>query len=254
MSYTPSKTAEALAALLHCPCQFFAPTHDDDAILEALEAATERGAREGFTPVLVCADETLLETLSFMAQETDAPDTITAAAQGLLQEPLIDAEDFFAQLRTLCQEDFAEEGLDMEKELGAIYDADAAPLDRYLSYWDYGTRNTHELLLAELPTKAPWQVMAWLPMGGWNDCPAPEQMLGVCKYWYDRFGAIPTVVTSDCLEFRLPRPVAEKDAMELAWQQYFFCNDRVLQSGEDETIGTLAGCLAKSTQWFFWWD
>ncbi len=28
---------------------------------------------------------------------------------------------------------------------------------------------------------------------GWNECPDPVDMIAVCKYWYEKFGAVPAV-------------------------------------------------------------
>ncbi len=61
-------------------------------------------------------------------------------------------------------------------------------------------------------------------------------------------------MTHDELEFLLPAPVPEDQAMELAQEQYGLCPDVVDQGAEDATVGALADTLRQSTVWYFWWD
>ena len=111
---------------------------------------------------------------------------------------------------------------------------------------------TIPLVLAELPAKNPWEVFAWTPFGGWNECPAPEEQVAVAKYWFEKYGAVPGVMTMDVLEYTVPAPVGREAAMELAQEQYAFCPDIVDQGCG--SVGLLADILSKSTTWFFWWD
>lgn len=54
--------------------------------------------------------------------------------------------------------------------------------------------------------------MAWLPMGGWNNCPTPFAMMMTARRWYEEYGAWPAAVSHDILEFaveqRCPRNAA----------------------------------------------
>ena len=61
-------------------------------------------------------------------------------------------------------------------------------------------------------------------------------------------------MSHDELEFDLPVPVSEENAMEAALEQYGFCPDIVDQEPEDATVGALADVLRQSTVWYFWWD
>ena len=40
--------------------------------------------------------------------------------------------------------------------------------------------------------------------------------------------------------------------MDLAWEQYLYCQDIVVQGCE--TIANLAATLLNSPFWYFWWD
>ena len=102
--------------------------------------------------------------------------------------------------------------------------------------------------------KNPWEVFAYLPFGGWNECPDTAELMAIARYWLEQYGAVPAVITHDVLECALPAPVPEDQAMELAMEQYAFCPDAVDQGPEDASIGWLADTLCQSDKWFFWWD
>ena len=92
-------------------------------------------------------------------------------------------------------------------------------------------------------------------MGGWNECPAPEEMISVCRYWYKKYGAYPAVITHDTIEFYVEKPVTdEEEAWELAKEHFAFSSDRVYQCTATYTLGEVAECLMNSKVWFFWWD
>lgn len=127
-------------------------------------------------------------------------------------------------------------------------------IDRFLSIWDYGGKQTIPIVLAEIPVKHPWEVFAYLPFGGWNECPANEEHMAVAKYWFEKYGAFPALMTHDVLEYGLPTVygIPREQALDLALEQYAYCNDIVDQGVE--TIGRLADGLSKSFYWYFWWD
>ena len=145
-----------------------------------------------------------------------------------------------------------EDGLDWENGIVGVLE-EGEGNDRFLGYWNYATSHTDPLLLAEIPVEHPWQVFAWLPFGGWNECPGTGELMVVSAHWFRQHRAVPAVVTHDVLEYALPQPVAEDAALELAVEQYAFCPD-IIDQAEDLTLGRLAGELACSRSWYFWWD
>ena len=127
-------------------------------------------------------------------------------------------------------------------------------IEGFTSYWDERTGRTDYILLAEIPVKEPWQAMAWLPMGGWNNCPTPFAMMMTARRWYEEYGAWPAAVSHDILEFAVEQPVPRERCLELAAEQGIFCPERVLTCGEVASLGRLAGDLMRSNIWFFIWD
>ena len=119
-------------------------------------------------PVLVRCDDLLLEGMLEQSDPDSDGEEFSARAveeyrRNLLSMPVESAA-------ALVSED---------REMLAIGEEDEAAMDEggeiegFTSYWDERTGRTDYILLAEIPVKEAWQAMAWLPMGGWNNCPGP---------------------------------------------------------------------------------
>ena len=104
-----------------------------------------------------------------------------------------------------------------------------------------------------IPVAHPWQIPAYLKAGEMNECPGPDVQTAVMKYWFERYGARPIVVSFDTYEFEVERPPQSfDDALVLAREQFIYCGDIVHQGVE--TVGNLATSLVGSNHWYFWWD
>lgn len=247
------KIVKSFQEYLNCPCQYFPPMADPAPIMAAYEKARRRAGkagglfrrREKFLPLLIAPGETLLEALTW-----EAPEKRAENRRRLLSEPVEDGGAMFARLIARQKDAYQEYGGNWEADVSGGMEGGEA-IDRFLSIAGY-RGGTVPLLLAELPVEHPWEVFALLPFGGWNDCPANEEQMAAAKYWYEKYGAVPAVMTGDVLEYDLPAPVSRKEAMELAVQQYAFCADIVDQGVG--SVGALADGLSKSTKWYFWWD
>lgn len=257
---TTKELAQALMRYLDCPCRYFAPMADDDPIMDAYRLARDRGAREGFLPVLVAVDETLWECLIMNSDENYDGDcyafdagAVAEYRKRMLQAPPKSGRMILDHLTEERRQEARDDDMDWDGEiLGEMAGGEAQ--DRFCGYWDYRTKETLPLILAEIPAASPGEIFARLPFGGWNECPDTLELMAVARHWFERFGAVPAVMTHDVLEFILPAPIDRESAMELALQQYAWCPDVVDQGAEDCTVGMLADTLAKSTVWYFWWD
>lgn len=233
---------------LSCPCQMLRPTREDGELMEAYYAARQRGKREGFVPVLVRCDDLLLECmLENSDRESDGEEFSHRAVEdyrrSLLSLPLPGGEDVRAALLA--------DALPADDPAGM---AEGGEIEGFCSYWSEERDSTDFVLLCEVPVEHPWEVFAYLPMGGWNNCPAPAEMMAVARHWYEQYGAVPAAMSHDILEFALEEKVPEADCMLLAREQSAFCPERVLTCGEDCSVSRLAGDLARSNLWFFIWD
>jgi len=250
-----TELAKQLIQYLDCPCQVFAPMNDDDPILDAYYGAAEEGKTAGFTPVLLPVDETLIDTLwqHVGLSDTVEIEKVRAWRSALLAEDTENGAEFLQESLALRRHEIEEDGFDWEELMGEI--ADGEVVEGLSAYWNQETEWTDEVILAKIPVTDPWKIFAWLPMGGWNECPAPQQMMAAAKHWYETYGAVPAAVSHDVLEFVVPAAVEDaKKAEQLALEQYGFCIDRVEQCSENGTIGELTDSLMQSRVWFFWWD
>lgn len=252
---TPSPLAQKMIAYLDCPCEVFAPMRDDDPLHDAYMAAREQSRRDGgFLPVLVKVDETLWDCLCANASgpEDGDPEAARAWRQRLLASELPDGEAYLRGTITRRRADCDEDEIDWEELLGEVSEGEVS--NRFTSYWDFETEMTAEVILARIPAEKPWQVIAWLPFGGWNECPDTPELMAAARYWYGKYGAVPGAVSHDELEFILDAPVKAEAAGELALEQYGLCPDLVEQCMDEGTVGQLRDSLGKSTVWYFWWD
>lgn len=256
MGGNPSETCIDIAEYLGCECDYFPALKNYKPIQAAFDKAVIDGKANGYIPVLVIANE----NLTGMFYDNAGVEFGDIDKDALLNY----REALISGISDDCAHDFFEEKLEELQEYDDEYDfetelageiANGESLTGISIPFELGKTSTQELLLAKIPVKNPWEVVAWLPMGSWNECPDPEPMMAIAKRWYEKYGAVICSMNSDELEFRLEKPLTDKDeAYTLAKEHYYFCQDRLEQYAEDYNLGMLADCLMKSTVWYFWWD
>ena len=130
----------------------------------------------------------------------------------------------------------------------------AADIGGFTLHIDWQTGQPHkEVMLGVFPTADWTEIPAYLPFGGWNECPLPEWHVAALRYWRDKWGARLIGMSHDVLELRVEkRPQTRDAALELAREQYDYCADIVDQGVGD--IATLAQYLMATDLWYFWWD
>lgn len=242
-----SATAKNIVAAWDYPYKIFAAKTQVETIINDYEDALERGKTEGFIPVLVPVDETLEEHFRILNQENyseaDTLRAMPASGKRLLAER-------FEEYSRDSLEDFY---MDLDAFIGE-YDGEPEVKSGFFALLDYSTEDTLETILFEIPSRQQWEVVAYLPFVGWNECPAPSEKVAICKHWYKEYGAIPTVITHNVLEIRLPQPMPADKALEVAKEHYAFTPDRVDQGTETYTLSEVAASITVSSGWFFWWD
>jgi len=253
----PSDVAQAIMEYLDCECTYFPSMADDDPIMSAYSYARRLGVREGFIPVLVKPDETLLECLVMNADPENEVDcygfdlkTVAEYRKKMLAAPVKDGKAVLEELTGQRKEEAEDDDMNWEEEvLGEM----EGGYDNYhfTSYWNHETDMTYPLILAKIPVKKPWEIFAYLPFGNWNECPNTPELMAIAKYWFEQYGAVPAAMTHDELELDLPTAVSKEKAMEVAVEQYGFCPD---MDQNFDVLGALADTLWQSTIWYFWWD
>ena len=245
----PALQAEELRKKLGCPCTYLPPRKDEASILSAYREAAERGRQEGFTPLLLVLDQ--------WNNITEMFGDLEGFRQKMSAAPLEDGKALLRRFEADAREEWGEDlsSEELDEHIASVMGDDMSEgeeISSFLSLKDYRSKETQPIVLAEIPVKDPWEVFSWLPFGGWNECPAPEEHRAAAKYWFEEYGAVPAVMSMDILEYALPAPVPQERAMAAAVEQYFFCSD-IVEQGVG-TVGALAGTLARSRFWYFWWD
>ena len=77
--------------------------------------------------------------------------------------------------------------------------------------------------------------------------------IATIKYWYEQYGAVPTAITYDEIEFYVERPVLTfEEAKKLAIEQYAFCYGLLWECYD--SLDELASAIYKNVHWYFWWS
>lgn len=246
------KTTKELIEKVGCDYQVFTSKNTAQEVQEAYFKALKTGKEEGFTPVLVVSDDTLAEWFGILEDED-------AYSKETVIDANVDGEKFLKERFDEYLEDYGEDNDYEESELtlheliGDLEAAQGEVQERFMAYESYSGDSIEEVVLFQIPVKNPWEIVAWLPMGGWNECPCAEDMLAVARYWYEKYGAVIATVSHDTLEFYVEEKVRDKKkALDLAEEMYGFCPDCVDQG--TGSIAELYAGIRQSNVWFFWWD
>ncbi len=245
-SKKPSACAQSIIDYLGCKCEYFPQSNTDMNLMSAYRKAAEKGRSRGFTPVIIIVDRVLEEWFSDIVHEGRTPqqfreETLSKSSEG--------GREVIAEMAQLLQEEYGEDG--DEIEVGEITGGDTQ--DCFVSYRDFSGGGISEVILAYIPTDKPYEVFAWVPFGGWNECPDAERMMKISRYWYEQYGVVPAVIGHDTLECSIEKPLDKETAAAAANEIFAVCPDDVWQS-ELGSIGALADTLTKSAVWYFWWD
>lgn len=240
MKESTRQTAERF----QCKYTVFEKGSDPELLEKAYHTAFDAGKKGGFFPAIVLLEDNVAEWLDYVEQEHFDRDGLIAGCKD-------DGKKILDERFEGYMEDFEID--DLEEFIGS--ETEGESVSHFVSYISFrGNRLEEDALLLEIPVKNPWEIIAYLPMGGWNDCPAPEEMISVCKYWYEKYQAVPAAFTSDVLEFYAPARLNGADSLEAAKEHYAFCTDRVEQGTRTYKVSELAAGLEGSDVWYFWWD
>lgn len=236
---------ENMEKVFNCDAQRLDAGMSDVEVTSLYQKACADGKENGYTPVIVFVDEILEETIEG-AYEGEGGSELYINA--MVSAEHSDGKELFDERYAELANIYGEEFLSVDNDA----------LDMWLSIDGYGTdvlpaANTFEgeAYLLRVPTDKPYEIFAWLPFGGWNDCPDTDKMIAMCKYWYDEYGAMPAIITYDMLTFYLNEPITNREtAMLIAKEQCAFCSEVLGMGGMESYV---AMTLGKSI-WSFWWD
>lgn len=236
-----------IAERFQCEYQVFEKGANPDNLEAAYHQALKEGREKGFYPAILAVDEIVVEWFEDILEEDYDREKVIAECGDNGKELL---QKTFGGYMDDHMEDYDE---DLKDFIGEETEGDEIHhFCSYISFQEYELGE--DALLLKIPVKNPWELIAWLPLGGWNECPAPEDMIAICKYWFEAYGAIPAAFTHDVMEFYAPKKLNGADSLEVAKEHYAFCVDRVEQGTRTYKLSELAAGLEESDVWYFWWD
>ena len=232
---------------LQCEYSIFKKGTNPDELEKAYLEALQDSAGKNYYPAILLVDEYVTDWLDYVFEEDYHREELMQTCKNNGKELL---QERFREYMEDYQED---DGGDLEEFIGKETEGEVMHhFSAYNSFDEYVL--VEDALLLKIPVQHPWEIIAWLPVGGWNECPAPEEMISICKYWYESYGAIPAVFTHDEMEFYVPQKLNGAVPLEVAKEHYAFCVDRVDQGTRTCTLSELAVGLKDSDIWYFWWD
>lgn len=198
--------------------------------------------------VIICGslDEQALLQVT-IADEERAPEEIVEASAK------IDAEAWLAQRKAEILAEYEEDGND-GVPVGEMQTAEAEPSQGLVLVTDVLSGARHEsTLVCRLSAPQSWHIPAEMAIGGWNECPDAEVHCALWKRWQERYDAHIIAVSHDVVEAYVGAPPqTPEEALQLAWEQYIYCQDIVEQG--TVSIANLAATLLDTHTWYFWWD
>ena len=214
-------------------------------IMKEYERRFILGGPSGFTPVLVPLEcSSLEENISFLNEQGySIKEAIESAS----------ADEGRKFLEHKYHEMVADRGGN-EDSLVGDFEGEAEMLYKLKAFTTYNGEKTTGVAMYYIPTPNPWELPAYVPFGGFNECPDPKTMVSVCKYWYEKYEAVPTTIADDIMEFTVKNPEDRNDFLNLAKEHYAFCPNRVDQGTMTYTISELADTISFADKWYFWWD
>lgn len=228
----------------------------DEDVSELYKEQAEKGKTDGFTPVILAFDRRVRESADSNISKYGTPEKFresvlsdTTGGMELLERQYAELKAKYAEYGEE-EETFAEsdETLDLYiKTRGALHrDTLWSVKDSADMLMDGGG-----VYLVQVPTENPREVTAWLPFCGWNECPSVSEMVKICRFWYEEYGAVPAFISGDQMRFWLDEPITDRQtAREISHQHAAFCSEFLGIGGLDSQTAD----IMTSNLWTFWWD
>ncbi len=215
----------------------------------------EQGKASGYTPVILALDRRVREMVEINVSDVGTPEQFRGKILSDTEGGKELLDEWFAQLK----EGYAEYGEDdVFSESDEALDQSLQTIGKHGANMLWSVKDSAEAMidgegvyLVRVPTANPWEIAAWLPFCGWNECPNADDMVKICRHWYESCGAAPAFITGDIMMFRLDKPISDKQtAREISHQHAAFCSEFLGMTGLDHQTAE----IMTSNIWNFWWD
>ena len=261
-----SKSAEIMKSFLDCNCKYYPLNAEDNDVICGYVESFERAKEEKFIPVIVDISENILDAviMNTVIDSDDDSESILDSGileadkrEELLKTGIIDyetREKIDRYRKNMISKDFSNGkelldvmiennseyfgGYELERDELEVEDDPTADIDDL--DFEEEMENRGEILIAEIPVENPWEIFAYIPFGGWNDCPSNEDIMAISKYWFEKYGAVPCAISHNTLEYIIEKAVDDEDKIRFTEEFYAFCPDSVDKYMEKK-YGTSAG-------------
>ena len=209
-------------------------------VMEIYKLMAEDGKINGYTPIIIIEDEHGLmeENIKFAEEDYGSFDKFIKNC--LSSYNTVDIKKFFEERKKYYEEEEKMEQQDADN----LYEP---------SNTIYLGENVENIYIAKIPTTKPYEVFAYVPIGGFDECPDNIIHIAIAKYWYEKYGAIPVCIGNDCIQYKVEQPIKDCEKLEeLSMEQYLYCGDIIWQGLE--SLNNLKTSLGNSTVWYFWWE
>lgn len=215
-------------------------------VAEIYMDALSEGSQKGYTPVLVEANETLMDHIKNVYEENGGREKYR---KKILANEHNNGKKLFKKEYKYWEEEYGEIP-EITQEMQEYFTGDPVIVDERNPF-PPAYQLEGDLYLVKVPTSFPYNIFAWIPFGGWNSCPDTDDMIAMCKSWYKEYGAAPAFISHDMLYMYVEKPVMDLEtAKELAKEHCAFCSDTVVEGSMDISILFILG----KRYWSFWWD
>ena len=198
----------------------------------------KEGKEKGYIPVFLTVDEYLLKTFEISMKNENTDNMIDIFNKNLEKAKNIDPIELFNKF--------------IEQSMDKYFTEDDYKFDdrnknnlKFLTIFNNEGNLKDNVILVKVPTTKPYEILAYFGMG--------SEGIATIKYWYEQYGAVPTAITYDEIEFYVERPVLTfEEAKKLAIEQYAFCYGLLWECYD--SLDELASAIYKNVHWYFWWS
>ncbi len=117
----------------------------------------------------------------------------------------------------------------------------------------FTSRPKSRIIIGLVPVRESWKIPAIFGYGDWNACPATHIHVARHHVWHQKYQSEIIGISGDIIQCSVGRrPATREEALQLAREQYLYCDDIVSQGVG--SVEALAATLLESDYWYFWWD
>lgn len=269
-----SESIKFIMDFLQCPCEVIkSGTYTSESLTKLIneelnKAIKAKESREDFSlPLLIIPSPYLVESLESFLEEHKAnlADSLLAVRQEIAhaQDLENEAKNFLSQdLITIWGQEEKSFVQELESDLQSPSTNDRSKGLQELIVFDEKD-SEQDLILAKIPAHNPYELACYMPMGDFNQCPAPSLQAAIFKQWgRDLDNRLYPVVVSYC-EWQCMLLPSKKEGFisdfisdeevlnQLTKEHLIFCED-ILQSYKN--LREYKNALKYSSVWYFWWD